>query len=83
MVFSLTGCYKSIYRKVRYNNLKQVYLSFCWYVLLHNVSSPLNFSDIQKFCAYLKRHKFMGILGPNVAFNSDRHPAHAQKISLN
>ena len=53
-------------------------LSFCWYVLLHNVSSLLNFSDVQKLCAYLKRREFMGILGPNVAFNSDVHPAYAK-----
>ena len=63
---------------MKYNNLNKVYLSFCWYVLLNKILSPLNFSDVQKFCAYLKRREFMVILGPNVAFNSDVHPAHAQ-----
>ena len=55
---------------MRYKNLQHVYLSFCWYVLLHNVSSPLHFSDVQNLGAYLKRREFKGILGPTVAFLS-------------
>ena len=54
---------------MRYNILKLLYLSFCGFVLLHNVPHAFNFSDVQKNCAYLKRRQFIGILGPNVAFN--------------
>ena len=51
------------------NSLDSAHLSSCWYVLLHNISSPLNFSGVQKFCTFLKRRQFMSILGQNIAFN--------------
>ena len=46
---------------MQYIILKQVYLSFGWYVLLDIFSSPKNFPDDQNFCVFLRRRQFMDI----------------------